>query len=374
MMGVGSFNLFELTIYQEPIMYVEQTEPMQDLLTEGWKHWIAENKMLGIDDQQLIDVLVQNGIDKESASREIREMSSHPYFQAGDWIAQRLRKIESLLDAYSSIACTHPAARFDTIERRGHVTREEFLEKYYSVNRPVVLLDMMNKWRARSLWNPDYLRKTCGNELVEVMAGRDSDGRYEINSEQHRTSMVFSEFIDHITQCGRSNDRYMVANNNTLRREGMKHLYDDIEVFPEFLDGDNLDGGVFFWFGPAGTVTPLHHDAMNILMAQVYGRKRVTLIPSFQLHRVYNEVGVFSEVDSERPNFDEFPEFRNVTMRKFILKPGEVLFIPVGWWHDVRSLDVSITVSFTNFLFPNHYEWSQPLIQRRIHRDRSGNW
>jgi ribosomal protein L16 Arg81 hydroxylase len=352
-------------------MRVEQAEPSQELLTEGWKRWIAENKMLGIEDQRLIEVLVQNGIDEESASCEVSGLSSHPYFQAGDWIAQRLRKIESLLDAYSNLACAHPAARFDTIERRGQLTREEFLEKYYSVNRPVVLLDMMNKWRARSLWNPDYLRKTCGNEMVEVMTGRDSDSRYEINSEQHRTSMVFSEFIDHITQCGKSNDRYMVANNDTLRREGMKHLYDDIEVFPEFLDGDNLNGGVFFWLGPAGTVTPLHHDAMNILTAQVYGRKRVTLIPSCQIHRVYNEIGVFSEVDSERPNFDEFPEFRNVTMRKFILKPGEVLFIPVGWWHHVRSLDVSITVSFTNFLFPNHYEWSQPLIPRRIDQDRN---
>ncbi|MGL5509483.1 MAG: cupin-like domain-containing protein, partial [Microcoleaceae cyanobacterium] len=38
--------------------------------------------------------------------------------------------------------------------------------------------------------------------------------------------------------------------------------------------------------------------------------------------------------------------------------------IPVGWWHYVESLEVSISVSFTNFIFPNHYEWKFPQISR----------
>lgn len=50
---------------------------------------------------------------------------------------------------------------------------------------------------------------------------------------------------------------------------------DDIEIFPEFLNSRDAAGKIFVWFGPAGTVTPMHHDTMNILMAQVYGRKRV---------------------------------------------------------------------------------------------------
>ncbi|HEY0139226.1 MAG TPA: cupin-like domain-containing protein [Nannocystis sp.] len=34
-----------------------------------------------------------------------------------------------------------------------------------------------------------------------------------------------------------------------------------------------------FWFGPAGTVTALHHDTSNILFFQVVGRKRYRLYP-----------------------------------------------------------------------------------------------
>jgi ribosomal protein L16 Arg81 hydroxylase len=94
-------------------------------------------------------------------------------------------------------------------------------------------------------------------------------------------------------------------------------------------------------------------------MAQVTGRKRYRLIPASQWQYVYNSTGVFSDVDSEDPDLDRYPEFRNATIIDIVMEPGEVLFIPVGWWHHVRALDVSVTVSFTNFVFPNCFMWEQ---------------
>lgn len=29
--------------------------------------------------------------------------------------------------------------------------------------------------------------------------------------------------------------------------------------------------------------------------------------------------------------------------------------MPVGWWHHVRALDARMTISFTNFVFPNNF-------------------
>ncbi len=42
---------------------------------------------------------------------------------------------------------------------------------------------------------------------------------------------------------------------------------------------------------------------------------------------------------------------RSVPVLTTVVEPGELLFIPVGWWHAVRSLDVSMSLSFTNFCF-----------------------
>jgi len=33
----------------------------------------------------------------------------------------------------------------------------------------------------------------------------------------------------------------------------------------------------------------------------------------------------------------------------------DLLFLPVGWWHHVRGLEISITMTFTNFVFDNDF-------------------
>ena len=37
--------------------------------------------------------------------------------------------------------------------------------------------------------------------------------------------------------------------------------------------------------------------------------------------------------------------------------------MPVGWWHQVKGLDVTIAISFTNFIFPNEYSYQNPNIK-----------
>ena len=338
--------------------------------SHAWRRWLAENRMAGIDDQVLIDIMIRDGIPDALARAELRAVVADPVFQAGDAMAQRLRKLESVLAVRHALRGLAPSERFRGIERRSNVAREEFLERYYVANRPVILLGLMKNWKARSRWTPEYLNAVCGDETVEIMSGREKDPRYEINSNAHKTKCRFSEYIDRVVNGGRSNDYYLVANNDLLSRESMKCLYEDMVLFPEYLDGGARDGCVFLWFGPAGTVTPLHHDLLNILLAQVCGRKRIVMIPPEQTHLVYNETGVYSEVDPGRPDYARFPRFREVKPYCVVLRPGEVLFIPVGWWHHVEALDISMTVSLSNFLFPNEYQWSLPDIQRLASKPR----
>ena len=43
-----------------------------------------------------------------------------------------------------------------------------------------------------------------------------------------------------------------------------------------------------------------------------------------------------------------------------VLAPGEALFIPAGWWHQVDALDVSISVSILSLAWPNDFSWYKP--------------
>lgn len=76
--------------------------------------------------------------------------------------------------------------------------------------------------------------------------------------------------------------------------------------------------------------------------------------------RFYNDTGVFSA--GELPKFDENrrPALKNVTPMEVTLEPGQSLFIRVGWWHCVEALDVSISLSFTNFNAPNQFSADYP--------------
>jgi len=39
-------------------------------------------------------------------------------------------------------------------------------------------------------------------------------------------------------------------------------------------------------------------------------------------------------------------EFKDIPYVDCVLGPGDTLYIPVGWWHYVRSLSISFSVSF----------------------------
>jgi LPS sulfotransferase NodH len=335
----------------------ERSQQPFDAIPDAWKQWIARNKLLKTADDAIIEVLTSNGYSCESAIAEVGRAASDPYLLAAAQSERRLNKAVSLLNALQKLAGLDPQA--NVVERRSNLSRHEFRDQYYAANRPVIIQDLMTGWRAMTAWTPHYLKSMVGDQMVEIMAGRDADPKYEINVQKHRTAMRFADYIDMVYSGNVTNDYYLVANNGFFQRPETQPLLQDFTTFSEYLKPTTAGEQCFLWFGPAGTVTPLHHDSSNILIAQVVGRKRYRLIPALQWQYVYNSTGVFSDVDCENPDLSRHSQFRNTTIIDVIVEPGEVLFMPVGWWHHVRALDVSMTVSFTNFVFPNHFNWEQ---------------
>ena len=333
-----------------------------NLLSDDWRRWVAENLMLRVPDHDIVRVLADVGVDAGDAYKLLGELRSDPLYQAGDWMAQRLAKLHSLLDIHAELAGLRSGR--GSVERRWRPNSEEFLRDFYARNEPVVLTGLTDGWKAMSDWSPRYLRDRFSDQLVEVMAERETDDMFELNSQDHKLVMRFGEYIDLVERADHTNDVYMVANNHLLDRPEMEPLLDDFTTPADYLDPAQRNGQVFLWFGPRGTLTPLHHDVANVLFVQILGRKRFRLIPSLQTHRVYNDIGVYSQVDPDAADLTVHPRFAGVQPIEFVVEPGEALFIPVGYWHQVESLEVSISLSFTNFAFPNDYYWEHPQIIR----------
>jgi hypothetical protein len=328
-------------------------------LPHGWQRWLARNTLAGLPDADLQQTLVSGaGVTAEVAQAASAELHSDPVLEAAEELLQRARKATSYLDIRQQLADLVPSSAEP--ERRRGVGRGEFLTEYYATNTPVVLTDLTEHWDARHRWSLDYFTQVLGDETVEVMTGRTDDPRYEQNSEQHKTSMRFADYLAHVGRKDPSNEMYLVANNHLLELPAAKPLWEDFDSPAAYLDARDETGRVFFWLGPAGTVTPLHHDVMNVLLTQVCGRKRVILVSPTRTHCVYNDLSVYSKVNAADPDLERHPAFRDAHPVEVILNPGDALFIPVGWWHYVEALDQSTSVSFTNFRWSNDFEWFHP--------------
>jgi hypothetical protein len=327
--------------------------PIRPQITDEWRRWIAENLMLGASRESVLGRMIAEGFPATESIAEIELASQSPYLKAPERMQNRLKKRDWLLGCYRKLNRLRPAAT--EIERRHKLSRGAFLNDYYSASRPVIITGMMDDWPALRLWNLDYFGEKLGTREVDVQMGRNAADptSYEADREKFRRKMVFSEYIEKVRTSGVTNDFYITAGNNSSNKNTLTELWEDIVQIPEYLDGKLPNDG-FFWFGPAGTITPFHHDLTNNFMAQVVGRKRVKIAPSWDMPMMRNLFHVYCEVDGRVMPPDPRPGQDQPQILECILKPGEILFLPIGCLHFVEGLDISVTMSFTNFAFDDN--------------------
>jgi lysine-specific demethylase 8 len=80
---------------------------------------------------------------------------------------------------------------------------------------------------------------------------------------------------------------------------------------------------------------------------QVYGIKTATLVPAGHFSNVYPYPDVHNKSRVDPDDFDErvFPKFAQVDRFTATLTPGDALFIPRLWWHQLVSDGISISVN-----------------------------
>jgi hypothetical protein len=126
-----------------------------------------------------------------------------------------------------------------------------------------------------------------------------------------------------------------------------KHLPPLIPNIPVPMLDMRRDTLISLWLGNR-THTATHWDQSQNLACVVAGRRRFTLFPPEQLKNLY--VGPLeltpagqpiSLVDIDTPDLDTYPRFTRAleAAQRAELGPGDALYIPALWWHDVLSLE-----------------------------------
>ncbi|KAF5195027.1 Lysine-specific demethylase jmj30 [Thalictrum thalictroides] len=231
-----------------------------------------------------------------------------------------------------------------TVEEKSSLSLEGFLCDYFLSSTPVIISDGMSHWPASKKWKDiNYLKTVAGDRTVPVEVGKNylcQDWKQEM--------ITFSQFLDRVqsNECSPPGPTYLAQHPLF---EQIQELRKDILV-PDycFVGGGELRS-LNAWFGPAGTVTPLHHDPHHNILAQVVGRKYIRLYPASISEDLYPFTETMlcnsSQVDLDNLDVKQFPKAKDLEFMDCVLDEGQMLYIPPKWWHYVRSLTTSFSHS-----------------------------
>ncbi|KAJ8973765.1 hypothetical protein NQ317_017567 [Molorchus minor] len=123
------------------------------------------------------------------------------------------------------------------------------------------------------------------------------------------------------------------------------------------------------FIGMEGNVTPCHYDEQeNFLhryldISDVFYLRQTSLNVCIPIQYI---ILMTDRVDFDRPDYNKFPKFKNLKGCETVVEPGDVLYIPIYWWHHVESLmrgGPTITVNFWYKAGPTSLEY--PLKQHQ---------
>lgn len=233
------------------------------------------------------------------------------------------------------------------------VDLQMFREQIRPLNQPALLRGLVADWPAvrEAQTSPQaiggYLKRfDAGRPLALMWAPPSTGGRFFYRPDmrglnfERRKSSITGAIDELLTRLNDVNAPAMFVESTPLpdflpQLAAQNHLSFLDSVVPRI------------WIGNA-VVIQTHFDLSSNIACVVAGRRRFTLFPPDQLPNLY--VGPFdftlsgppvSMVSLREPDFERYPRFRDALAVAQVaeMNPGDALYIPYAWWHNVESLE-----------------------------------
>lgn len=241
-----------------------------------------------------------------------------------------------------------------TIAETSNLSREEFINEVVPAGKPLVIRNLVSHWPLVKAAQEsdqafcDYLMRFDRGLDMNTMSGPSStQGRIFYNQDLSGINCRMSQAklgpsLQFILEHAQETPPPLLA---------MQSI-----VVPQYLPGleranilSLLPENIYprIWVGGKATVAA-HYDTSENIACCVAGRREFTLFPPEQIANLY--VGpleltpagaTISMVDLSNPDYARYPKFSEAEKHgvRSLLNPGDAIFIPYLWWHNVRSLD-----------------------------------
>ncbi|CAH1271451.1 KDM8 [Branchiostoma lanceolatum] len=211
-------------------------------------------------------------------------------------------------------------------------TPEDFYHNYILPGKPVIFSGAAKHNPAFQKWSDAYIMEKYGDVEVQV------DFRKKENRDRPGDTFKMEKFLLNYN----ASDIYMVT---TVPEPMMEEVY-----LPSCLScggpASNLQDYVM-WFSSGGTKSHLHMDNIDNLMCMISGSKQWFMLDrqAGTNVRLDRHEGAYCTVDVDSVDMYEYPEFRNLPWWSADIGPGDCLYVPYAWLHQVRSHGRNIAVN-----------------------------
>ncbi|MEV0845873.1 cupin-like domain-containing protein [Streptomyces sp. NPDC049954] len=207
---------------------------------------------------------------------------------------------------------------------------------------PLLCSGLLDSWPARTAWTPAALVERHGSRRVTALVDLPGSGVLFPKDQKHyERELSLAAFVELMNTTGSAAPCY-------LAYKRADEIFDPADSdFGSLLPPDGHPTDTRVWIGSAGTRSMLHSDLKDNFFCQLWGEKSVTLLSWRESRSAYPfpDNLVNSQVDLAAPDFQRFPRLRGAVLHHVRMKPGDLLYIPRGWWHDIRAESASVSVN-----------------------------
>jgi hypothetical protein len=234
------------------------------------------------------------------------------------------------------------------------VDKETFQKEIVALNKPAVIKSLVRDWPAvlQAEISPaamiSYLSQFDAGKEMSVFVGPPAiNGRFFYRDDLRGfnfdcKSRTLTSMLKALSELAEIDEPPAVAMQSVSITDNLTGFCDDN---PMSLLDETVPPRM--WLSNK-TITTTHYDKSENIACAVAGHRRVTLFPPDQIANLYigpllySPAGApISMVDLRQPDFSRYPKFKDAldAALQAIIEPGDALYIPSYWWHNVESLD-----------------------------------
>lgn len=241
--------------------------------------------------------------------------------------------------------------KFNNVECLTNVDDEVFLQVSHN-NEPVILKNC-SFGQCFSRWNLEYLNNKLKDDNIVIHESDCNNLNFLDKNFKYRTCSFneFSQQLQNKSSLTTKKCVYLRSTNKNPRCKTPARIEND---FPKI--SSDLEPPTFIPFGSDNHLYHssvlriassnlqiwTHFDLYDNILCQVIGTKRIILFSPEDTEYLYikGDKSLVNNLDSWYECLENFPLLKNTKPYRCVLKPGESLFIPALWWHNIKTVEL----------------------------------